>query len=120
MYLVLLSTIILLQPLGSSFLPSIEGILILLAASGPPLPLTTVLLLLLRWLRHNGGERRALPNSLTQLGAAPPGRWSVRPTTISAPPWLALWKFFLFLLQLRIFVSTKGILKHCLSSLRKP
>ena len=57
---------------------------------------------------------------LTQLGAAPPGRWSVRPTTISAPPWLALWKFFLFLLQLRIFVSTKGILKHCLSSLRKP
>jgi len=62
MYLVLLSTIILLQPLGSSFLPSIEGILILLAASRPPLPLTTMLLLLLRWLRHNGGERRALPN----------------------------------------------------------
>ena len=64
MYLVLLSTIILSQPLGSSFLPSIEGILILLAASGPPLPLTTMLLLLLHWLRHNGGERRALPNSL--------------------------------------------------------
>ena len=27
---------------------------------------------------------------LTQLGAAPLGRWSVRPITISAPLWLAL------------------------------
>ena len=53
---------------GFFSLPSIEGILILLAASGPPLPLTTVLLLLLLcWLRYNGGERRALPNSLVEL-----------------------------------------------------